>query len=372
MGTKHVLQVDDDLELLKIMMEDMKRAPKLYQPTNYWLNYEKIFLPELRSLGLRDFRRRRNSVLSSFGATDLLPINRHLDSLPIWKKAFRIRIMNLLLSTKIRIIEKYLNYISKAVSGVGIQEVRLLSYQLAKAWGEKNGAKPIAELDASAVGNPEDIFLIEGKNYTTSILYYYLQYAYCCQYADFNSIDTIMEIGSGVGKQIEVIRKLHPKICFYIFDIPPQLYVCEQYLSALFPKSIVSYRKTRKMTNIPEDRKGKIFIFGNGKLPELNNLNYDLFWNSASFQEMEPDVVFNYLKFINRQTNKYIFLHEWMEGKNQAAAKGVPGVLEPTTLSHYEKGLKDFQRQDLSASIILTHLTAPYKFSFWKRNKSCA
>jgi len=279
--------------------------------------------------------------------------------------------MNLLLSTKIRMVERYLNYISRAVSGVGIQEVRVLSYQLAKAWGEKSGAKPIAELEASTVGNPEDIFSIEGKKYTISTLYYYLQYAYCCKYADFDSIETIMEIGSGAGKQIEVIRKLHPKICFYIFDIPPQLYVCEKYLTALFPESIVSYRETRKMVNIPNDRRGKIFIFGNAKLPELNNLNYDLFWNSASFQEMEPDVVSNYLKFINRQTNKYIFLHQWMEGKNRAAAKGEPGVLEPTTLSHYERGLKDFKRLDLSPSIILGHLTAPYKFSFWKRNRSC-
>ncbi len=231
------------------------------------------------------------------------------------------------------------------------------------------GGKSICELEASTIGNPEDVFSIDGKTYTTSTLYYYLHYAYCCQYMNFDLIDTVMEIGSGSGKQIEIIKKLHPDICFYIFDMPLQLYVCEQYLSALFPNSVVSYEKTRLMKRIPEQRKGKIFIFGNWKLPELTDLNYDLFWNSASLQEMEPDVALNYLKYVNQQTNKYILLHECMEGMQLAAKKGEHGVLEKTTLEHYKKGLKDFQVQDLSKSTILpTASVKTYSLSFWKRS----
>jgi hypothetical protein len=56
-----------------------------------------------------------------------------------------------------------------------------------------------------------------------------------------------------------------------------------------------------------------------------------------------------------------------MEGKNQAIRKGEPGVLIPTNLVHYKQGLKHFQLSDLSTSIILTQMTAPYEFSFWKR-----
>jgi len=124
------------------------------------------------------------------------------------------------------------------------------------------------------------------------------------------------------------------------------------------------------MKGIPGQHKGKIFIFGNWKLPELMNLNYDLFWNSASFQEMEPDVVLNYLKYVNQQTNRYVFLHELMEGQGLATKKGEPGVIEQTTLEHYRKGLKDFQLQDLSRSIFLPRIATPhsYSYSFWKRS----
>lgn len=90
-------QVADDFELLELMLDDIKKSPKEYQPTNYWTVYEKRFLPELFEQGLKDFRRRRNSILSSFGATDLPPIlvdiskfkllnNKILRKIPKWKK----------------------------------------------------------------------------------------------------------------------------------------------------------------------------------------------------------------------------------------------------------------------------------------------
>lgn len=64
-------QVKDDINLLKLMMSDRKKIKSQYKTTNYWLNYEKLFIRELYKSGLYNFRRRRNSVLSSFGATDL-------------------------------------------------------------------------------------------------------------------------------------------------------------------------------------------------------------------------------------------------------------------------------------------------------------
>jgi len=367
MSEKEIIpQVKNNIELLQLMLNDIKNVANIYKPTNYWQNYEKIFLPELQVEGLKDFRRRKNSVLSSFGATDLLPLSRHINHLNIWgRKPLALRIVNRLLQVKM--LGKLYNYISRAISGVGLQEIRLLHYEIAKGYGERSGTKSISKLEASTVGNPEDVFSINGKLYTTSILNYYIQYAYCNQFIGDNKIRTIMEIGSGSGKQIEVIKKLNPEICIYIFDIPPQLYVCEQYLSAIFPESIVSYTETREMRSIPENSSGKIFIFGNWKLPEITGLNYDLFINSASFQEMEPDVVLNYLTYVDRQTNKYIFLHELMEGKKEAHSKGNFGVLSPTTIDHYKQGLKSFRIVDLSQSIDLTQIASPYKFSFWKK-----
>jgi len=361
-------QVRDDSELLELMMQDITSASNFFKPTNFWTNYEKIFLPEIRALGLKDFRRRKNSVLSSFGATDLSSLSL-ATPIPLLKFAQKPFKFFLKMSLKVRKMKTLLNHNPVKYAGIGNRDINLFCYEFAKSYGEKNGAKPIHEFEASHIGNPENVFYINGKMYTNSLLNYYVNYAYCCKFMNFDSIHTIMEIGCGSGKQVEIIKKLHPHITFYLFDIPPQLYVAEQYLSALFSDSVVSYRKTRTMKSIPEKQKGKIFIFANWKIPELANLNYDLFWNSASFQEMEPHVVLNYLKYVNQQTVKYATLTELMTGMKKTNAEGQQGVLEKTKLQHYKKGLKDFQMQDLSKTITLPplfRLTKP-SFSFWKR-----
>jgi putative sugar O-methyltransferase len=365
-----VQQVKDDFALLEIMLADMRAAPAAYQPGNYWRNYERIFVPELRKKGLRDFRRRGNTVLSTFGATDYAPLTAAANKHPMetWHPAARkFKRFTYVLVRKIRLLSKIVGSMSSALTGASLDQVRALFCQYAACYGEKNNAMPLTAFDASTAGNPEDVFPFDGHTYTTSLLNYYLYYAYCCRYVSFDSIGTLMELGPGSGKQIEVIRKLHGQLSFYLFDVPPQLYVCERYLATVFPGSVVSYRETRGWTEAPAPEAGKIYIFGTWKLPEVKNLRWELFWNCASFQEMEPDLVLNYLSFVNRQTQRYVFLQELMRGQIQAPREGEHGVLAPTTQEHYVQGLPDFEIADLSPSPAPRLRQEKYSCTFWKK-----
>jgi len=364
------LQVKDDPELLELMIQDSKSVSNLYQPTNYWSLLVNRVLPELKNQGLDNFRRRRNSVLSYLSYNDLLPISLELqdsqEKISLARKTLKTFFKKSLKENKLK---KLFNFISNSYSGVSILDTNILCYFLAKNFGEKNGAKPIENLNASAFGNPENTFFVNKKMYTISILEFYMQYAYCCKFMNFDSINSVMEIGSGFGKQAEVIKKLHPHLNFFLFDLPTSLYVCEQYLSSVFPDSVVSYRETRKMKRLPENQEGKIFIFGNWKISEIVNLKCDLFWNSASFQEMEPEVVLNYLKFTNAQTEKFVFLQERMRGDPLAKEKGKTGVLKKTTIDHYKKGLNNFRMLNMTKSLWLPRITeSTYSYSFWNHN----
>ncbi len=363
------IQVKDDPELLELMMKDTYSSSKLYKPTNFWANFEKKFLPEIRNQGLKDFRKRKYSILSEFGATDLYP---HSDFLrePVRDRLSLKIVRNLIkLASKNTHLEKLFYRLSESYLGVNLEEINLLCYEFAKCYGELNGAKSIENFDGSLSGNPENYFYESGHLYTISLLDYYIIYAYCCKFLNFDSIESLLEIGTGSGKQIEVIKKLHPKITFYVLDIPPQLYVSEQYLSKIFPDSVISYKKTRKITKIPNEREGKIFILGNWKISQIENLKYDLFWNAVSFQEMEPDVVLNYLQFVNRQTRKYVFLYENLKGKEVASVKGNHGVLNQTNLDHYKNGLKDFEIKNSSKVIRPPRLSSGpnSRFMFWEK-----
>jgi hypothetical protein len=70
--------------------------------------------------------------------------------------------------------------------------------------------------------------------------------------------------------------------------------------------------------------KGKIVILPAWKMPEYRNVGIDLFWNAASFQEMEPDVVRNYLALVRGMAPRWIsimampggnYWGEWQPGR---------------------------------------------------------
>jgi len=360
-----VTQVPDDPELLTLMLEDTRRASDIYKPTNYWAVYEKQFFPELQQQGLHNFRRRKFSILSRFGATDLAPVQFDFFKIRKLKKTSLplsplkcISFLNGLLNRMLHIKIPY---------SLKLKDLRRLAFQFVRLYGEKVGAKSINEFEASLAGNPEDIIEMGGKMYTMSMLYYYMRYVYCCKFINFDETKTWVELGSGSGKQVEVIKKLHPDLSFLVFDIPPQLYVCHQYLSTVFPDSVISYKETRDVNSISEPKKGKIFIFGNWKFPIIERLKTDLFWSAASFQEMEPDVAANYLKYVNNVAN-FVFLQQNMSGKRIAAKKWEPAVLKQTKLEDYKAALTNFKLIDLSPSLKPTGDTlSGYSDSFWKR-----
>ena len=360
-----MIQAKDEPELLKLMMRDSASAPNPYRTTNYWAVKEKVLVPEIEKNGLKDFRQRYKSYLISFGAADApMSLGKiQLYDSPFWNSKFfrKIPFWSRVLAAGNIFLNKISPKFLPIHSEIRVAEIQKLFYDFTCLYGILQGAKPLSAISDSLVGNPADAFPIEGKSYTLGLLSHYMRYAYLCKYIDFGSIKLLVELGAGSGRQTEVLKKLHPEICYFVFDIPPQLYVCEQYLKAIFPDDVVSYAQTRTMESlVPE--KGKIYILGNWKFPVIKNMDVDLFWNSASFQEMEPDVVANYLQYVNA-SSRNVYLREQMDGQVRAIREGLKGVLEPTVLKHYQIGLSKFDMIAMSPTLYPTGASD----SFWRR-----
>ncbi|TGN18792.1 putative sugar O-methyltransferase [Leptospira idonii] len=350
------------------MLEELEKAPEIYRPTNYWYLHQKVFLNELSKTGLFDFRRRKYSILETFGATDYdfkngaIDVrankyfnNRYVRSLPFWAKF--IEFINRKLNLAFPIIPAY---------NIDYSQLKVILWERVDLLAKKIKAKPLASFSSSLIGNPEDVISVDGKNYTLTVLYYYLRYLFCQKNIDLSKVKVIAELGSGAGKQVEVLKKLYPDMIFLLFDIPPQLYVSQTYLSTLFPNDVVPFQDTLSMDNIDLAKKGKIYFFGNWKFPILKNHKIDLFWNAASFQEMEPDVVSNYLSIVNMSA-KTVFLQQRMEGKETASKKGEHGVLKATTLEDYKENLSNFKLVQIEDSLTAFGTLKGYSDSFWKR-----
>ncbi|MFN9110537.1 MAG: putative sugar O-methyltransferase [Bacteroidota bacterium] len=365
----NLTNIEENPQLLDLMIADMERAPQEYKPTNYWEYKAKFFLPALTKEGLKDFRRKSASVFSSFGGVDVWPKywfdlrksrlfnNRIFSKIPGWQTV---------LQTGSGIIDTVI----KALAPGLIRNKVLIPYKVAKDVEKKYSAPAIDKIEASLVANPEYVFQVNGKNYTNNFVDYYIRYAYCCQFVDFSQIKIIVELGSGSCKLTEVIKKYHPEITFLNFDIAPQLYVGEMYLRSVFPGDVVSYEQNRGLTSLPALEAGKMYFFGAWQFPILKDFSYDLFMNLTSFQEMEPDIVANYIGFINGNS-QYVYLHEQMAGKEVAQNKGDFGVMKPTVLQDY---IKNFSKYDLIDKIPSIKETGELKWvghmdTFWKRKE---
>lgn len=343
--------IADDPALLRQMLDDMESAPELYRATNFWEAHLKSLIPEIEQHGLKDFRSRPNSRLGSFGAQDVaFPMVSHNLRKARWINNRITRLIPGFLGAANKLAAEHLpirSYIDRA-------SFMRLAYHAACHIGRHG--KPMPSM--SLAGNPADVTELDGVRFSENWLHYYMAYGFAARFVDFDAIHTVAELGPGGAKQVELIRKAHPHLTFFLFDLAPQTYVQEQYLKTVFPGEVVSYLDAGKI------ERGKIHILGSWHFPMLADMEIDLFWNAASLQEMEPDVVGNYLTL---QRAKTVFLQEKMDGSPLAAKPGSKGVLKQTTMQDYRRFLPQYDLIATEPSQFPAVIDTSYRDTIWRR-----
>lgn len=334
-------QVEDDYNLLSKMMEDCKVANDLYKPTNYWFHYQKKFLPELMKKGLKNFRRREYSILTSFGATDI-----KIKGRIIQKK--NIKGLGLIA----RLLSNYLNntkFISLGLNnsiGSGPSDVCDYFYHYVKKKFDKIGFD-ISNCSMSLFGNPDDVSKINGNYWSTVHLLYGSMFADVIKEIYLKNPPKLVELGAGLGRNVEIFAKIYDKATLIIFDIPPQLYVSNQFLVKVFGERVIPYKDAIKLKVNNNNRfqkliEGKIIILPTWKMPEWKSIKIDIFWNSASFQEMEPHIVINYIKLVKEMKPEWIYINALEKGNYWGKWKpGRGGTKKPVLAKYYFEELND-------------------------------
>jgi putative sugar O-methyltransferase len=363
-----MLQVSDSIESLELMLKEQKLADPIFHTTNYWEHYERRLLPYLRIHGLKDFRSGNypigGEVMDAFKADDALPQS----DIPIIVRAVA---KTLRLSGFKHTATKLRNNFSRVMYGRELEKYRdsILNYTLSSPIG--SGAKQISEFDVSLIGNPTDTFSRDGKTYTSKALYYYLRYAYVSRHLNFSKISTVVELSSGSGKQAEILGKLHPNLTIMLFDIPPQLYVAQQYLSAVFGERVVPFDSETHRNPNWKPVSGKIYLLGNWQINIIKNIEVDLFWSAASLGEMEPAVVDYYLRVASIKSQN-IYLMQKMNGKEIAKSINEIGVMQQVVFENYSRGLVGMKLLNRSPAYEPNKKLVGdgYEDAFWTANKN--
>jgi len=139
----------------------------------------------------------------------------------------------------------------------------------------------------------------------------------------------VIEMGSGVGNLVEMIKKTKPQSKFVLVDIYESLYFSYHYLSSLFDGKVKLVQSNDELINIFDTYDivlVPVFIFE--ECTNLRKYSFDMFFNMRSFGEINNktldyyyDILFNKLdinyfifhnKFLNI-CNKYVDRHRFLE-----------------------------------------------------------
>lgn len=316
-----------DQKKLERLLLAYRNAPMEFQATEYWNAYERAILDTLRELDLTQLRSGRYPVLATFGFLDQKYF-RH-PNLPRWKRAALY-----LLQRRVLRDRPILPYDTSTWT------IRETAHRHCELLAELTGSKPVDGIEVSSFGSPSDVFEIGGRAYTMKFLSFYVRYCLANRHLQLQGNEVIVELGSGSGYQIEVLKKLYPDLTVLCFDLPAQLYLCEEYLSeALGSDRIVGTDATLEWSDLSQVRPGAVHFLGNWQAPLLQDLEFDVFWNAASFGEMEPSVVENYLSFVRGQA-AWVYLLQARVGRETV---GKNRVDERTTLDDYQRMLSGYE-----------------------------
>jgi putative sugar O-methyltransferase len=304
-----------DRQKVERLYQEYRKAPKEYQATSYWTAYEEPLLETLLELDLEQLRSGRYSALATFGFHDQKYF--YHPNQPFW------------MTTLLKFIQGYLIK-DRAILpyDMSTKHIRDIAYRHCELAGSLAGSRPISDLEVSTFGAPADLFEVGGRKYTMSFLGYYLRYCFVNQHMRLRGDEILVELGSGSGYQVEVLKKLYPNLTVICFDLPAQIYLCEAYLrEALGSDVIVGTDSTLEWSDLSSITPGRVHLLGNWQMPMLREFQFDLFWNAASFGEMEPDVVENYLSIVKRSAN-WVYLLQARHGKETAGKNRVQSRID--------------------------------------------
>lgn len=327
------------IEGLKKAINDMGAQEELYRPTSFWREASTNIVKELEAYGIENFRN-MPIALGFFTPTYGHPGNsfstQHIDDLTT------------ALDNRRDDSEKARLGLAQFLSG---ESAAGADFRVLQAADQQDKKPYLHTFTESKFGNPKEHFEFEGRDFSRSSLNYLLGMAMLKKHLAGEYPKTVLEIGGGFGTLGEILLQSGIEDLKYIdVDIPPTSCVAQAYLSnAAGSDNVSSYEATQDLPVIEVDGLKTISVLNSWQIPKLQG-QVDLFVNFISFQEMEPDIVQNYLNHVNRLEAKWILLRNMREGKQIRKTPDGLGVEQPIFGEDYIAMLPNYELVECSTS----------------------
>lgn len=300
---------------LSYMIEVFKDAPEIYKPSAFWQNLNDLHMVQLKKDGYSNFKRTLN--LRYFNFIPKLRDDQYKYLLKYWVTHPTLRVL-FSRFYNFSPIETggTINYIDKITEGITYRLFVTLLWEYAKHIDKQDLLVNLQEPEA---GNPLGVYYrkrLVSQDLCNSVIEYY---SIVNTVAPDTSKDlTIAELGAGYGRLAYVFLKTL-KCKYAIFDIPPALYIAQEYLESVFPNlKIFPFRKISNFSEIKSEyESANICFFTPDQINCLPSPQFDLFINISSLHEMTMPQIKNYINLINKYTLGHFYTKQWMYSVNR-------------------------------------------------------
>lgn len=293
-------------KILSDMFEELKKSSVLYQPSMFWDTLNKVHLRYLSKDGFENFKR---TVNNNYFDWRTLGIIVH-QLFPILNEFLKGNFAILTKSSFDDYHEKF-NYLSALT-------YRVYLASLFEYISRHDILKILDKIREPLIGNP---FVVKynGKFISQDLCNSVYEFYSATRNLNLQKRIKIAELGTGYGRVGYVSLKTLPNSTYCVVDIPPALFIAQNYLSKIFPKEkIFKFRPFKSFKEVKiEFEKSRIQFLTPNQIELLPSKYFDLFINISSLHEMARDQIKNYIKQIDRLCKGYFYTKQWRKSRTQ-------------------------------------------------------
>jgi len=308
---KYMSKQDD--KTLKDMFAEFKKSSRIFHPSNFWVKLNKLHVNQLSTAGFKNFKR---TVSYHYFGWGILSIIRHQLS-PLFGELKKGNFAPVLYSRFKINSPKPQNSLRK-FHPLSAIIYRIFVSSLMEYVSKIDKLNILKKLEEPLIGNP---FIVYYKNKPIS-------QDICNSIHEFYSITQkislpknarIVDLGAGYGRLAYIFLNIIPDSSYCIVDIPPALFVSQNYLKMIFPKEkIFLFRSFTSFKEIKSEFEScRIKFLLPHQLELLPKKYFDLFINVSSFHEMTRPQINKYIQIIDRSCRGYFYTKQWLKSETK-------------------------------------------------------
>lgn len=309
-SSRNFLKKADDA-LIEEMFSSMNKGPILTKPSKYWEELNRMNFDQLKQNGYENFK--KTIALNYFTWVRVLPWNPQILFL-VKYLSFPITVNCIIIAIKSKKHEFFASF-------NWIQSVlyNFLTYALSEYVKKMNLSDRLKILEEPLIGGPPLLYDDNSKLISQDLFNSIIEFDSIVGAIEKpEKVQTVMELGAGYGRNAFVFLSILPKIKYIIIDIPPALWVAQEYLSQVFEdKKVFKYREFDDFNEVLDEyNQSDIIFLLSSQIKLLPRGICDLVLNISSLHEMRIDQITYYFDQFNTliKTDGFFYYKQWKNG----------------------------------------------------------